>query len=732
MIRPLVAGEQDLLVSETVHRRKDGSEYPAEVHLQLVPSADGAVFLAFINDITERKAAEDRVRAGRRLEAALHRIDTQILEGANLRRCWGPSARRSWSPGTACAGSASRAPGAGCCRSHGRVRRRVYRGHRRPLGRTPGRSGPHGAAIRTGKPFLVRDMSGDPVFARWRDRAVRHGLRSMAAIPLTSGEGKMIGVMNVYADRRDAFGEEEIARLETFARQCSIALLNAQRIERLRDADQRLTFHVDRMPLAYIVWDKEFRVREWNPAAERIFGWKAGRRSGCPRRDHSPGGEGARGSVWSRLVEDGEPGYSLNANVRKDGKVITCEWFNTPLRDAAGNISGVLSMGHDVTEKVELERQLQTAQRMEAVGTLAGGIAHDFNNALTGIFGFAEMLKVQLADNPRALADLDQILRSAERASLLTRQLLTFARRQIIQLANVGMNRVVEDLMKLFSRVVGAHIEIRTSLAKDLPSIRADVGQIEQVVMNLVLNARDAMPGGGRLTIGTGLEHIDAGYVRYHPYMGVGSYVVLTVSDTGIGMDRENPGTGVRSVLHDERAGQGDRAGAGHGVRDRQAAQGVHPPLQRAREGTTFKVYLPPVEAPPDEAVRRAAGVPGRDGNHPSRGGRRAGPDARGAHAEGARLHRPGHPGRPGGGRHLPAAPGPGGPGDPGRGDARLGRKGCVRGAAQGEAGPQGDHHERAGDAEDDSFVLTAGIPFLAKPMGPGALARKVREVLDG
>ncbi|MBE0603540.1 MAG: PAS domain S-box protein, partial [Deltaproteobacteria bacterium] len=514
MIRPLVAGERDLLVFETVHGRKDGSEYPVEVHLQLVPSADGAVFLAIINDITDRKAAEERVREGGRLETALHRIDTQILEGSNLREVLGTVCeaivesgyRLCWvgQPGS----GGKVLPIAWAGPSAGYIEDIDLRWDRSAEG-----SGPLGTAVRTGKPCLVRDISGDPVFAPWRDRALRHGLLSMAAVPLAFGEGNMAGIMNVYADRRDAFGEEEIARLETFARQCSIALLNAQRIERLRDADQRLTFHVDRMPLAYIVWDREFRAREWNPAAERIFGWKAEEALGMPGDEIVPPEARAHvGGAWARLLESGDPGYSLNANIRKDGKVIACEWFNTPLRDASGNITGVLSMAHDVTEKAELQRQLQTAQRMEAVGTLAGGIAHDFNNALTGIFGFAEMLKAQLADNPRALADLDQILRSAERASLLTRQILTFARRQVIELSNVGMNRVVEELIKLFSRVVGAHIEIRTSLEKDLPSIRADAGQIEQVVMNLVLNARDAMPGGGRLMIVTGLERIDAEY----------------------------------------------------------------------------------------------------------------------------------------------------------------------------------------------------------------------------
>ena len=136
--------------------------------------------------------------------------------------------------------------------------------------------------------------------------------------------------------------------------------------------------------------------------------------------------------MWSRLLESGEPGYSLNANVRKDGKVIACEWFNTPLRDAAGHITGVLSMAHDVTEKAALQRQLLAAQRMEAVGTLAGGIAHDFNNALTGILGFGELLKAQLAGDPRRPGGpgRDPPVRGARVA--VTRQLLTFARRQVI------------------------------------------------------------------------------------------------------------------------------------------------------------------------------------------------------------------------------------------------------------------------------------------------------------
>jgi PAS domain S-box-containing protein len=563
MIRPLEDGERSLLVFESVHRRKNGTEYPVEVHLQLVPSVDGAVFLAIINDITERKAAED------------------LLRGAN----------------------------------------------------------------------------------------------------------------------------------------------------------QRLRFHVDRMPLAYIEWDGEFRVREWNPAAERIFGWNAAEALGMHGHEIvPPDARALLDGEWSRLRESGEAGYSLHTNVRKDGKAITCEWFNTPLRDAEGNVIGMLSMVHDVTEKTELERKLQTAQRMEAVGTLAGGIAHDFNNALTGIIGFAEMLKARLQDNPHAQADIDQILRSAERASLLTRQILTFARRQVIALSNISLNRVVGDVMELVSKVVGAHIEIRTSLAENLPTVRADAGQIEQVIMNLVLNARDAMPAGGRLLIGTGLENVDAGYVRPHPYMEPGAYVVLTVSDTGIGMDRATR----ERVFEPFFTTKGPEKGTGLGLAMVYGIVKQHKGFihlySEPGQGTTFRIFLPPVDALPDAAVP-AEPPECRGGTETillaeddesvcklvertlaglgytvlvARDGREA--------VETFRRNRE----RVGLAILDVVMP-------------RLGGKGAFEELRREK--PDLKVIFMSGyvpDAGTDSFPPVDGVPFLQKPAGPGVLARKVREVLDG
>ena len=370
---------------------------------------------------------------------------------------------------------------------------------------------------------------------------------------------------------------------------------------------------------------------------------------------------------------------------------------------------------------------------MEAVGTLAGGIAHDFNNALTGIFGFAEMLKVKLSGNERVLSDLDEILRCAERASTLTRQLLTYARRQIIEPVNLSPNKVITDLLKLVSKVVGEHIEIRTFLAKDLPTIHADAGQIEQVVMNLVLNARDAMPGGGQLLLETELVRLDAEYVRYHPYMNVGSYVVLTVSDTGIGMDKKTQ----ERVFEPFFTTKGPDKGTGLGLAMVYGIVKQHNGFihlySEPGKGTTFKTYLPPVEAAPDVTVpSKPSGI---------RGGTETVLLAEDDESVRMLVERTlmelgytvlvARNGEEAVEAFLKN-----------RDRIDLAILDAVMPGKGGKAAYEEMHKTRAdlkvifmsgytANAVHDSFILIAGIPFLSKPFGPEALARKVREVLD-
>ncbi len=717
---------------------RDGKAIFVEVTASPLRDASGNIVAAIeiVRDITERKLAERRIGKGIKVLSALQKVDRTILRGANVRETLGVICETLVEMGY-------RMCWVGIAEPDHSVRVAAARGIEEqaladaPIrwDDTPQGCGASGTVIKTGKTCVFQNILGDHRLASWEDKAREWGLRSLVSLPLKSDRGEVLGVLHVYSDQEYRFAEEDVGDLETFAQQCDIALLCARNIEDLRDANQRLNFHVSRMPLGYIVWDKDFKAVEWNAAAERIFGWTSDEALGkhpyglIVPADVQPQVD----RVWSKLLEGDESSYSLNVNVRKDGRTISCEWFNNPLRDSSGRVIGVLSMVHDVTEKTLLERQLQSAQRLEAVGTLAGGIAHDFNNALTGIFGFSEMLKIKLAGNERALSDVNEILRSAERAATLTRQLLTYARRQVIEPINLSLNKVITDLMRLVSKVAGEHIEIRTFLAKDLPTVRADVGEMEQVVMNLVLNARDAMPGGGQLLIETGLARLDAEYVAYHPYMKVGSYVVLTVSDTGIGMDQKVQ----ERVFEPFFTTKGLEKGTGLGLAMVYGIVKQHNGFihlySEPGKGTTFKIYLPPVDAVPDVVARPEPSA--------IRGGTEtvllAEDDESVRNLVERTLSELGY-------TVLSARNGEGALTvfRENRDRISLALLDVVMPVKGGKEAYEEMHRVKpelkvifmsgyTANAVHHSFVLIAGVPFLAKPFGPDALARKVREALD-
>lgn len=483
--------------------------------------------------------------------------------------------------------------------------------------------GASGLAAAAGRPVVV-DIPEYPT-SRLLHFLVREGIRTVASTPLLVGT-TLFGTLNLTWRIPCIFPPEEVdlladvgrmigqavcnARLHEdlqgeITRRIEVDLLNSQRMEALRDAHQRLSFHVNRMPLAYIVWDQDFRVAEWNPAAERIFGWKADEALGRhPCGFIVSGEEQARiHALWSNLSQRDDSDFSITPNIRKDGKRIVCEWFSTSLRDASGSVSCVLSMVHDITEKTQLERQLQMAHRMGAVGTLAGGIAHDFNNVLTVILGYSALMRSRLADQPKPLEDLDQISGAAERAATLTRQLLTFARRQVVEPVNLDLRDVVKDLMKFFVKVAGEQIEVTTFLAEDLPTIRGDRGQVEQVLMNLVLNARDAMPGGGRLLVEAREIVLEEGYIQDHTYMRKGRYGLLSVSDTGSGMDEATR----ERVFEPFFTTKGPDKGTGLGLSVVYGIVKQHDGYihlySEPGKGSTVKIYFPAIEGSPDVLI---------------------------------------------------------------------------------------------------------------------------------
>jgi PAS domain S-box-containing protein len=295
--------------------------------------------------------------------------------------------------------------------------------------------------------------------------------------------------------------------------------------------------------------------------------------------------------------ERGEPFQAEYRIIRKDGKII---WVSDSAVVVRGSDSHPVMEGLivDITDRKVLENQLQQSRRMEAVGRLAGGIAHDFNNLLTIIKGYAEMALNRPGISPEYTKDVQQIANAAERAATLIRQLLAFSRRQVLQPKSLDLNYIVESLDKLLNRLMGADIQMRTACSPNIGTVKADPAQIEQVIMNLVVNARDAMPTGGRLTIETANADLDANYARDHVTVKPGPYVMLAVSDTGIGMDSDTQAHIFEPFYTTKGSGRGTGLGLSTVYGIVKQSGGYIWVYSEPGKGTAFKVYLPRVEEP--------------------------------------------------------------------------------------------------------------------------------------
>jgi len=318
-------------------------------------------------------------------------------------------------------------------------------------------------------------------------------------------------------------------------------------------------------PLAIYATDAEGRITRWNAAAERLFGWS--RLEALGRRlPFVPPATGCDGGL---------EGLELSA-VAKDGRTLEVKVWSAHLAN------GCIAIAADVTEQRAIERQLQQAQRMEAVGRLAGGVAHDFNNLLTVITGYGYMLLEEPQDAAAVRGQAEEILRTTERASALTCQLLEFSRPQNGQPRAVGINDLVLDMDKMLRRVIGEHIEFVAALSPDAGMIHADGAQIEQVIMNLVLNARDAVVAGGRITIETSSEMI-----------GAGEYAILSVLDNGVGMDEETRTRIFEPFFTTKGRGKGTGLGMATVYAIVKQAGGEIDVASAPERGTAIRVYLP-------------------------------------------------------------------------------------------------------------------------------------------
>jgi PAS domain S-box-containing protein len=301
--------------------------------------------------------------------------------------------------------------------------------------------------------------------------------------------------------------------------------------------------------------------------------------------------------VYSEILAGNSKSYEVRV-LNKDGKLFTLAVNTAPLYEGS-RIVGTVSMGHDVTMQKQLEDQLRQAQKMEAIGTLAGGIAHDFNNILGGILGYASLIKTEIPENNPLRTELDTVISLVHRAGELTRQLLGFARGGRYQIEPINLNDIIDEVLELLSRTIDKLICIKPVLNPALAAIEGDAGQIQQVIMNLCLNARDAMPEGGELLIET--ENIDIDEDSAGGLLGLeaGSYVLLSVSDTGSGMDSETK-EHIFEPFFTTKAGKGMNKHSGLGLSMVYGIVHSHGGIikiySEVGEGTVFKVYLPATE----------------------------------------------------------------------------------------------------------------------------------------
>lgn len=298
-----------------------------------------------------------------------------------------------------------------------------------------------------------------------------------------------------------------------------------------------------------------------------------------------------------KMQEVFDKGFSsMENNLRlKNGKKLP--YYFTGHRVAIANKTYLLGMGYDITERKRLEDQLRQAQKMEAVGQLAGGIAHDFNNILQGIIGYTEMAESGLSPTDQAYQDMEQVKAGADRAATLTRQLLAFSRRQMIQPVDLDLNDVIAGISKMLHRVIGEHIELVLKLGRETRAVHADPGAFEQVLMNLSVNARDAMPTGGQLSIKTESVLLDETFCEAHAWASLGEYTLLSVTDTGMGMGREVVERIFEPFFTTKETGKGTGLGLSMVYGIVKQHEGSIDCYSEPGKGTCFKIYLPIVKS---------------------------------------------------------------------------------------------------------------------------------------
>ncbi len=379
--------------------------------------------------------------------------------------------------------------------------------------------------------------------------------------------------------------------------------------ETLRDSEARFQELFDEAPVGYHEVDAEGRIIRINRTELEMLGYSAEEMVGQPAWEFIVEEETSQQAILTNSSSTIPSTQSLERICRrKDRTAFPVLIQRRVIRDANDRVTGIRSTVQDITElkgmgreKANLEEQLRQSQKMEAIGRLAGGIAHDFNNLLTIIKGYSQLSLMEFKESDPLRGNIEEIQKATDRASALTRQLLAFSRRQILEMKVLDINTLLKDLDKMLHRIIGEDIELVTLLANNLGRVKADPGQVEQVILNLAVNAKDAMLSGGKLTIETVNMELDESYVRTHAEVIPGRYVMLSVSDTGVGMTPEVKEQIFEPFFTTKEKGKGTGLGLSTVFGIVRQSEGNIWVYSEPGQGTTFKIYLPRVDEPLEE-----------------------------------------------------------------------------------------------------------------------------------